>query len=83
MRVADNAIFRILGRTCSDAEWPAEAGEVVFDKRGNNGLNLAVLHLAHHMMAETWMYEFLSYGDKDTFVSRLRLCASPWLMFSL
>ena len=41
---------------------------MLFDKRGNNGLNLAILHLANHMMKERDMYYFLSYGDKDTFV---------------
>jgi len=64
--------------------WPAEAGtfpdlrqdaklinigQIVFNKAGNNGLNLAVLHLANHMMDNEDMYGFLSYGDKDTFVS--------------
>jgi hypothetical protein len=44
-------------------------GQIVFDKRGNNGLNLAALHLANHMMTNPDMYGFLSYGDKDTFVS--------------
>lgn len=66
---ADNAIWRVLGRPCSDDHWPAEAGQVVFDKRGNNGLNLAVLHLSNHMMTNPDLYGFLSYGDKDTFVS--------------
>jgi hypothetical protein len=66
--------------------WPAEAGtspypyldeklistgQIVFNKAGNNGLNLAVLHLANHMMDNEDMYGFLSYGDKDTFVSPL------------
>ena len=32
-------------------------------------MNLAVLHLANHMMDNEDMYGFLSYGDKDTFVS--------------
>jgi hypothetical protein len=41
---------------------------MLFDKRGNNGLNLAILHIANHMMKERDMYYFLSYGDKDTFV---------------
>lgn len=63
----DNAIWRILGHPCSDTHWPAEAGQVVFDKRGNNGLNLAVLHLSNHMMINPDMYGFLGYGDKDTF----------------
>jgi hypothetical protein len=49
--------------------WPAEAGQVLFDKRGNDGLNLAVLHIANHMMTRPEMYDFLAYGDKDTFVS--------------
>ncbi|KAK6910896.1 hypothetical protein I203_104931 [Kwoniella mangroviensis CBS 8507] len=63
----DNAIFRIVGRTCTDEHWPAEAGQLLFDKRGNNGLNLAILHLSNHMMTNPDMYGFLSYGDKDTF----------------
>ncbi|ORY29660.1 mannosyltransferase putative-domain-containing protein [Naematelia encephala] len=63
----DNAIFRVMGRPCTDDHWPAEAGQLIFDKRGNNGLNLAVLHLSNHMMANDDMYGFLSYGDKDTF----------------
>lgn len=58
----------MLGRPCSDIHWPAEAGQMVFDKRGNNGLNLAVLHLSAHMMDEEDMYGQLGYGDKDTFV---------------
>lgn len=63
----DNAIWRILGKPCSDDHWPFEAGQIVFDKRGNNGLNLAVLHLSNHMMTHPEAYGFLSYGDKDTF----------------
>ncbi|KAK1927346.1 mannosyltransferase putative-domain-containing protein [Papiliotrema laurentii] len=63
----DNAIFRILGRYCSDEHWPAEAGQLLFDKRGNNGLNLAVLHIANHMMGQSDLYGKLSYGDKDLF----------------
>nr|XP_031863937.1 uncharacterized protein CI109_000581 [Kwoniella shandongensis]KAA5531009.1 hypothetical protein CI109_000581 [Kwoniella shandongensis] len=63
----DNAIFRIVGKTCTDEHWPAETGQIIFDKRGNNGLNLAILHLSNHMMQNPDMYGFLSYGDKDTF----------------
>ncbi|WWC63550.1 uncharacterized protein I303_106154 [Kwoniella dejecticola CBS 10117] len=63
----DNAIFRIVGKTCTDEHWPAEAGQMLFDKRGNSGLNLAILHLSNHMMTNPDMYGFLSYGDKDTF----------------
>lgn len=71
LTTADNAIWRVLGRTCSDNEWPAESGQVMFDKSGNSGLNLAVLHLSNHMMDNQDMYGFLSYGDKDTYVSSL------------
>ncbi|KAI5450515.1 hypothetical protein NCC49_002972 [Naganishia albida] len=63
----DNAIWRVLGKPCSDEHWPAETGQVVFDKRGNNGLNLAVLHLANHMITNPDMYGMLGYGDKDLF----------------
>ncbi|KAL1407822.1 hypothetical protein Q8F55_007257 [Vanrija albida] len=63
----DNAIYRFLGRPCSDEHWPAESGQVVFDKSGNEGLNLAVLHLSNHMMDERDFYGSLSYGDKDTY----------------
>ncbi|KAJ9118619.1 hypothetical protein QFC22_003839 [Naganishia vaughanmartiniae] len=50
--------------------WPdlyKDHRQVVFDKRGNNGLNLAVLHLANHMITSPDMYGFLGYGDKDLF----------------
>lgn len=67
----------MLGRACSDIHWPAEAGQLIFDKRGNNGLNLAVLHLSAHMMAEEEMYGQLGYGDKDTFVRLLSLLPGP------
>jgi hypothetical protein len=33
-------------------------------------LNLAVLHIANHMMGQSDLYGKLSYGDKDLFVSR-------------
>lgn len=65
----ENAIWRVLGRDCSDEHWPAESGQVLFDKSGNNGLNLAVLHLSNHMMLESDFYGDLGYGDKDTYVS--------------
>jgi hypothetical protein len=73
---ADNAIWRILGRTCSDEHWPGESGQVIFDKSANDGLNLAVIHLSNHMMDNyEKQYEYLTYGDKDTYVSLT--CVSP------
>jgi alpha 1,2-mannosyltransferase len=65
-----NSIWRIVGRPCSDEHFPAETGQVVFDKRGNNGLNLAVLHLANHIMLNAGVFEPMLFGDKDTWVSR-------------
>jgi hypothetical protein len=79
---ADNAIWRVLGRTCSDEHWPGESGQVVYDKSGNEGLNLAVLHLSNHMMDNQDMYGFLSYGDKDTYVSFECVKHSRQLTFS-
>lgn len=75
-----NAIWRVLGRDCSDEHWPAESGQVLFDKSGNNGLNLAVLHMSNHMMLESDFYGDLGYGDKDTYVSTLQAASdeSSW-----
>jgi hypothetical protein len=33
MNTADNAIFRILGRDCTDMHWPAEAGKLIVPGR--------------------------------------------------
>ena len=66
----DNAVWRVLGQTCSDKDWTAETGQVVFDKRGNNGMNLAALHMAAYMMQESDPWSYMSWGDKDTFVSQ-------------
>jgi hypothetical protein len=43
-------------------------GQIVIDKRGNGGLNLAALHVAMHMAHEQSFYYSLSGGDK------VRLC---------
>lgn len=48
----ENAIFRILGETCKHAEWQIDSGQIVIDKRGNDGLNLAALHLANAMQVD-------------------------------
>ncbi|RXK37235.1 hypothetical protein M231_05525 [Tremella mesenterica] len=63
----DNAIWRFLARPCNDEDWPAETGQIVFDKRGNNGLNYAILLMSNHMMEDSEFYGNLMYGDKDTF----------------
>lgn len=45
------------------------SGQILIDKKGNNGLNVAALHVAAHMQEEHEFYFRLSEGDKDTFVS--------------
>lgn len=64
---ADNAVWRVLGKTCSYDEWEVESGQILIDKRGNEGLNLAALHIANHMQANHDFWFLLSGGDKDTF----------------
>ncbi|KAF8515331.1 mannosyltransferase putative-domain-containing protein [Hysterangium stoloniferum] len=63
----DNAVWRVLGKTCTYTEWEVESGQILIDKRGNNGLNLAALHIASHMQANHDFWFRLSGGDKDTF----------------
>lgn len=75
----ENAIFRILGETCNHAEWQIDSGQIVIDKRGNDGLNLAALHLANAMQTDHEFWFKLSGGDKDTFVSSPpSALAAPW-----
>ncbi|KAG9123912.1 hypothetical protein FRC07_013535, partial [Ceratobasidium sp. 392] len=62
-----NAIWRVLGIPCDYGRWELESGQILIDKRGNNGLNLAALHVAIHMAHEQSFYYSLSGGDKDTF----------------
>lgn len=47
----------------------------MFDKRGNDGLNLAVLHLANHMEREKEIYGQFSDGAENLLV-RSRPCSS-------
>ncbi|KAJ6590382.1 mannosyltransferase putative-domain-containing protein [Mycena sp. CBHHK59/15] len=58
-----------IGRICTDDHWPAEAGQLIFDKCGNNGLNLAVLHLSNHTMANPYMYGHLIAQAPKIFAS--------------
>jgi len=44
-------------------------GQILINKSGNDGLNLAALHVTMHMQLEHEFYFSLSGGDKDTFVS--------------
>ncbi|CAE6524648.1 unnamed protein product [Rhizoctonia solani] len=62
-----NAIWRVLGVVCNYDRWELESGQILIDKRGNRGLNLAALYVAIHMAHEQSFYYMLSGGDKDTF----------------
>ncbi|KAL7419528.1 hypothetical protein Q5752_005439 [Cryptotrichosporon argae] len=64
---ADNAIWRIVGEPCTLDDWTFESGQIVVDKAGNDGLNLAALWLAAHMQADMSFWFHLCGGDKDTF----------------
>ncbi|KAE8220959.1 hypothetical protein CF319_g5597 [Tilletia indica] len=45
----DNPIWRFVGSPCTSDHWQIDAGQMLIDKRGNGGLNLAVLHVAAYM----------------------------------
>ncbi|KAJ1309263.1 hypothetical protein OPQ81_004927 [Rhizoctonia solani] len=62
-----NAIWRVLGVVCNYNRWELESGQILIDKRGSGGLNVAALHVAVHMAHEQSFYYKLSGGDKDTF----------------
>jgi alpha 1,2-mannosyltransferase len=50
---AHNAIWRVVGEDCTLDYFTFESGQIVIDKRGNGGLNLAALWLASGMMNDT------------------------------
>ncbi|KAL9936124.1 hypothetical protein V8E36_004966 [Tilletia maclaganii] len=45
----ENPIWRFVGSPCVSDHWQIDAGQMLIDKRGNGGLNLAVLHIAAYM----------------------------------
>jgi len=47
---------------CRPNEWPLEAGQIVFNKRGNDGLNLAALVMVDEMLKERDFWFQLSGG---------------------
>ncbi|KAL7412809.1 mannosyltransferase putative-domain-containing protein [Mrakia frigida] len=81
----ENAIFRVLGEECRHEEWQIDSGQMLIDKRGNQGLNLAALHIAAIMQQDYRFWFSLSGGDKDTFryafhILDIPFAASPtWL----
>ncbi|KAK0544485.1 hypothetical protein OC846_006054 [Tilletia horrida] len=45
----DNPIWRFVGSPCNSDHWQIDAAQMLVDKRGNGGLNLAALHIAAYM----------------------------------
>ncbi|EIW68172.1 hypothetical protein TREMEDRAFT_44612 [Tremella mesenterica DSM 1558] len=84
----DNAIWRLVGDTCNLREWTFESGQIVLDKGGNGGLNIAALYLAAGMMADRDFWFRMCGGDKDTFrwawrMLDINLATSPRWMSAL
>ncbi|WOO83646.1 Alpha-1,2-mannosyltransferase MNN2 [Vanrija pseudolonga] len=75
---ADNAIWRIVGEACTLDQWTFESGQIVVDKRGNDGLNLAALWLAAGMMDDRDWWFRMCGGDKDTYRWAWRVLDIPY-----
>ncbi|KAG9033730.1 hypothetical protein FRB95_014417 [Tulasnella sp. JGI-2019a] len=79
---ASNAIWRIIGDQCTLDHWTFESGQIVIDKAGNDGLNLAALWIASGMMdsgkdgRDFWFK--MCGGDKDTFRWAFRSLGIEW-----
>lgn len=73
-----NAVWRVIGETCSLNEFTFESGQIVIDKAGNNGLNTAALWLAAGMSFHHDFWFKLSGGDKDTFRWAFRALDIPY-----
>jgi alpha 1,2-mannosyltransferase len=63
----DNAIWRIIGESCTLDHWTFESAQMLVDKAGNQGLNLAALIIAGEMQNERDFWFHMCGGDKDTF----------------
>lgn len=50
----------------------------MFDKAGNNGLNLAALWIATGMMLDREFWFRMTGGDKDTFRWGMRILGLEW-----
>ncbi|KAJ9103740.1 hypothetical protein QFC21_002200 [Naganishia friedmannii] len=74
----DNAIWRIIGDECDLDLWSFESGQMVIDKAGNHGLNLAALHLASYFQENHKFWFNLCAGDKDMFRWAFRALDIPF-----
>lgn len=74
----DNSIWRIMGDTCALDHWTFESGQIVYDKAGNGGLNLAALVVAAMMQDKRDFWFKMCGGDKDTFRWGFRVLDIEW-----
>ncbi|ORY32097.1 mannosyltransferase putative-domain-containing protein [Naematelia encephala] len=73
-----NAIWRLVGDTCDLDHFTFESGQIVIDKAGNSGLNLAALLLAADMQEDRDFWFHMCGGDKDTFRWAFRMLDIPF-----
>ena len=59
----------MLGKQCEPNHWQLDSGQIIIDKRGQKGMNLAGLLAASKMQEEHEFWFGFAGGDKDTFVS--------------
>lgn len=74
----DNAIWRIVGEPCDLKHWTLESGQLLFNKAGNDGLNLAAIWIATGMMLDRSFWFHMTAGDKDTFRWGMRILGLEW-----
>ena len=60
-----NAVWRLVGDTCTLDHWTFESGQIVVDKAGNDGLNYAALLIAAYMQSRQPMPQ-VRYGRELT-----------------
>jgi len=76
----DNAIWRFVGDPCTLDHWTFESGQILIDKTGNDGLNLAALYIAAYMQEKDHQdfYFKMCGGDKDTYRWAFRILDIPF-----
>lgn len=62
-----NPIWRMLNMQCKREDWQLDSGQILIDKRGQQGLNLAALLAALEMQKDFDFWFKLSGGVGHTF----------------
>lgn len=58
---------------CDPTAWQAESGQLLISKTARKGMNFAALLVALEMQQRSEFWFQLSGGDKDTFVSLIKI----------